>query len=62
MSERSVIATLNVEKGEDDKFYYVLDDKRPVGPYDDEDQATQAALNFLQAAMERLVTKALTGE
>lgn len=62
MSERSVIATLSVDQGEDNKFYYVLDGKQPVGPYDDEEQATRAAMNFLQAAMERLVTQALTGE
>ena len=54
-----VVGTISVESGEDGKFYYSLEDKQPVGPFDDEEQATQAAIDFLQAAITRLVKQSL---
>lgn len=56
-----IIATVNVEET-DEGFFYVLEGKEPVGPYADEELASQAAIDFLQAAMTRLVEQTLTGK
>lgn len=63
MSDASnVIATVNVEGDEEHGFFFSLGDRDPVGPFETEEIATEKALEFLQAAMTRLVEQTLNGE
>lgn len=61
MSDSNIIATINIEEVEDG-FYFVIEGKKPVGPYADEALAAQAAIDFLQNAMTRLVEQAINGK
>lgn len=63
MSDASnIVATINVEGDEEHGFFFILEDRDPVGPFETEEIATQEALDFLQAALTRLVEQTLNGE
>lgn len=59
MSDR-IIATAEIEET-DEGFFFLIGDEPPVGPYSDEPAATQAAIDFLQAAMTRLADQMING-